>query len=119
MSFACGVLRRDVLGSGSVSRLARAYSARVVADSAYCHESVGNGPLGRRSQLYKQLGKMPWSTNISSYSCSLFLPSTATSLFSTKIGRNGSDEAFGPIERTPVPEGADEVCSRCCQYCCL
>ncbi len=116
MSSACGALRRDVLSRGFVSHLTRAYSTRVVADSAYCRESVGNGSLGRRPQLYRQQGITSWTTNTSPYSRSLFPSSTATSLFSTKIGGNDSDEAFAPIERTPVPEEADEVCSSsCCQ----
>ncbi len=114
MSFACGALRRDVLGGGSVSRLARVYSARTMAGSAYCHESVGNGLLGR-PQLCRKLGiTSSRRTKTSSYSCSL-LPSAATSFFSTKIERNGSDKAFGPIEKTPIPEGADEVRNSCCQ----
>ncbi len=114
MSFACRTLRRDVLGGGSVSHLARVYSARTVAGSAYYHESVGNGLLGR-PQLCRKLGiTSARRTNTSSYSCSL-LPSVATSFFSTKIEGNGSDKAFGPIERTPIPEGDDEVCNSCCQ----
>ncbi len=118
MSFVCGALRRDVLGAGSVSRLARVYSARMVTGSAYYHESVGNRLLGR-PELCRKLGITPSRrTNTSPYSRSL-LPSAATSFFSTKVEGNGSDKAFGPIDRTPIPEGADEACNSCCQWCYL
>ncbi len=112
MSFACLALRRDVLGGGSVFRLAWVYSTRAVAGSAFCHESIGNGPLGRLQMSRQQGITSSRCTNTTSYSSSL-LPSSVTSFLSTKIGGNGSDEAFGPIERTPVPEEADEVCSSC------